>query len=1153
MRLIFVLAVIFLVNDCWAQDNPVPSVHNVIPPSPNAAALGKYGDLPVSLYTGTTSVDIPIYTVVAGDLKLPISVNYHSGGIKVEEKASNVGLGWALSAGGVIARTVRGIPDEALNGYLNNQVDIENAPYSSEATQRDLYIKVNKNQIDLQPDVFTFNFFGKSGKFLIDRATRKGYLISANEKIDIEWLSNGTWKITDASGFKYYFGGYNGVVAKDAMIVSQNGRIVPTTVHYASAWYLLAAEDLKGNYIQFSYIGYSTSYCQVSQETIYTMKVNGSFDCTVPPVQRGWDETEIEGSKISAITWKNGKVDFVYSTAPRTDVESNDGMLDAIIISTNSTPAHTIARYNFLHSYFGIGGSTVQAGCTGDGTTGRLALDKIQQESTTGELLSPYEFYYNGSMPSYGSMSQDHWGYYNGKNNSTMVPETRFEVQSGEIILQGANRNPVLSSAEQAALKKVVYPTGGSTELFYELHDVNMQPFSFEIPEVPMIQYAQVKKSNMTAIPEEKDEFIVNGKTWVGGFQGSYVTVSVKVSQTCNPSVRGSDGCGGQVYIQYVEGTTGSAWIFGNLGNVTGTITERIFLVNGTYELVLEGFHSVSELKYSEATVFGPDPAFFDSDGNYNKPIGGLRIKKQISKDGLGNSLVTNYRYRKETDNTKSSGALVSQPVYSYTTTKTGPNVLCEYYARTSNSRAPLGITQGSHIGYGFVEVIRGDDLLQPSAGKTTYTYTTAANFGDFHFPAFPFPPATSFDMRRGLLLESKEYKFENGQLAIVKQTINTYKIPELRGRKYAPGVVVGCREFTHIGDPLLIIFKEFRDESQWVWCSEQKERNFSGNNTGVYVETITKYSYDNPDHKQITKIEKSTSKNENIISILKYPGDYNDISGIDDLSKGIKELQNKSVSNAVIEKSTYKSEIANNTNSRLISSILNSYRSDIALVDKVYVLETAAPIINFSQSSVIGGTVQMDSRYKAKVLFNQYDIHGNILEQQKADDVKQSYKWGYDEQYPIAQVINAPVKDIFHTSFEDTEGNSTPGNSKTGSYSRTGGYTRLLTGLTNGTYTLTYWQKSANKWNLQTVPVTVENNSYEINISGQVDEVRFHPKAAQMTTYTFSPLIGITSQSDVRNQISYYEYDDFQRLKLMRDHNGNILKTFEYKYRQQQ
>ena len=65
-----------------------PSLPQIIPPSPTAAALGKYGDVPVGLYTGIPSINIPLYEINDGPLNLPISLNYHAGGIKVEEVAS---------------------------------------------------------------------------------------------------------------------------------------------------------------------------------------------------------------------------------------------------------------------------------------------------------------------------------------------------------------------------------------------------------------------------------------------------------------------------------------------------------------------------------------------------------------------------------------------------------------------------------------------------------------------------------------------------------------------------------------------------------------------------------------------------------------------------------------------------------------------------------------------------------------------------------------------------------------------------------------------------------------------------------------------------------------------------------------------------------
>ena len=39
---------------------------NVIPPSPTGAVLGKYGDVPVSLYTGIPDISIPVYEITAG-------------------------------------------------------------------------------------------------------------------------------------------------------------------------------------------------------------------------------------------------------------------------------------------------------------------------------------------------------------------------------------------------------------------------------------------------------------------------------------------------------------------------------------------------------------------------------------------------------------------------------------------------------------------------------------------------------------------------------------------------------------------------------------------------------------------------------------------------------------------------------------------------------------------------------------------------------------------------------------------------------------------------------------------------------------------------------------------------------------------------------
>ena len=54
-----------------------------VPPSPQAADLGKYGEIPVGHQTGIPNISIPIYTIKLNDFILPISLTYHSMGNKV--------------------------------------------------------------------------------------------------------------------------------------------------------------------------------------------------------------------------------------------------------------------------------------------------------------------------------------------------------------------------------------------------------------------------------------------------------------------------------------------------------------------------------------------------------------------------------------------------------------------------------------------------------------------------------------------------------------------------------------------------------------------------------------------------------------------------------------------------------------------------------------------------------------------------------------------------------------------------------------------------------------------------------------------------------------------------------------------------------------
>ena len=81
--------------------------------TPQVADFIRYGEIPVSLFHGQMSLEVPIYHYKDRDFNIPIQLAYTAEGFKPSKRSDLVGLDWTLIAAGCITREIYGFPDDA--------------------------------------------------------------------------------------------------------------------------------------------------------------------------------------------------------------------------------------------------------------------------------------------------------------------------------------------------------------------------------------------------------------------------------------------------------------------------------------------------------------------------------------------------------------------------------------------------------------------------------------------------------------------------------------------------------------------------------------------------------------------------------------------------------------------------------------------------------------------------------------------------------------------------------------------------------------------------------------------------------------------------------------------------------------------------------
>lgn len=381
----------------------------------------------MDLCNGLVKTSIPLYEIVDGDIRIPITLNYHASGLKPNMRSSHwLGDGWSLSTGPSLSRTINGVADEV--------------KYLPELALRDSlsYEQLNAiytQAVDVALDEFHYSLPGSSGRLYLRRDIDGTVTPVTIPRDDIIVTFSGgkslrEFCVKDNSGMTYSFGGtdrsyydyvyYEYGTGPSSSLASSAWKIreirSATTGRTVSFKYTSNIEEIfcmryvDALTILDEYVGQSTctiplvdvSNCQSNERKLYVYDRNkkGLVEADLGVVQYPVGYTfpmparqKIiqENSYVQRIDFSGGHILFNMNADKDKGLES---------IEVYDLSGKQVKRVKFVQTY-----------CE---TNFSLRLESLEIESPNGNASETYSFTYKGDCPPRDTRSIDKWGYYNG-------------------------------------------------------------------------------------------------------------------------------------------------------------------------------------------------------------------------------------------------------------------------------------------------------------------------------------------------------------------------------------------------------------------------------------------------------------------------------------------------------------------------------------------------------------------------------------------------------------------------------------------------------------------------------------------------------------------------------------------------------------------
>ena len=1118
--------------------------------SPEVTKFEQYTNMPVNMVTGTPQVSIPLFNIDYFGINVPITLEYYASGVKVDAISSSVGLSWTLNVGGAVSRIVKGAPDEG-NPYSNalSLIDIDgyyqdygltkletelnrfaqgNANNGGEIHERSTQFNFWMSDIgngykDSQPDLFYFSTPEGGSKFVFNQARQVVYLENTDFLIKENFLTNTftSWDVTSPNGLKYKFGLND---TNESSYTAGTGEI--TNQFIVNSWFLNEIINLANNktinvdYIDNNYSDYFTNNPFKSSYPCMTSPYNstvigecgdgvGSYSTFASSpyssnssqfpslMNYQYMESNVKSKLISKITAGLTTVDFIYENREDLVQESNvyPKSLKTIMISYNG---NCVKKFQFNYSYK-ISGDNPPASFNStfrDALKKRLFLDKLVEESCNTNVKKEYQFVYNTTvLPSRTSYARDKWGYYNGKTGNNSL----FPAYLNSNFSNVANRSVDVNFSKAGTLEKIIYPTGGTVEFTYGGH-VSNEPTDDLIaawPTNPNITLNSQASNNYTSstfnVTADKFYKLNISMLDVKGYTSCGAGTLLKITKSGNTSGVPDYSYSYQALVNNPNFNNGQAYD----GNTTVDVVFDMSYLDGP------GIYNIEVFGYNEGTsgtCLAAIVKLYETGIVPTYDIGGIRVEKITHKDSNG-TVAKTLTYTYTSPHVIYNPKPVHRAQYNYYNIYDNLYGIISTsnlnYLRTVSINYDLYSNPGSSMMEGYYYLMSpGHDPLSIDFMGPHISYGKVQESNGNINTEYTFQPYKSFFELNGYqntVIYPPNPKMQS--ILSGSETSNTKygEVSDLFTQKFYSYStyltnVVGLNVSGQAGTTTVRPFDQYVIEGQVKKLQGESTAEDFGN---VVFESQSEYFYEGNGHNMWTKRQIIDSDGHITETKLYYPDDVVNVNSLPGETLTVVEH------NAInVLKSQYRKNIPLQTDNKDNGQLLSTR----TIYKDWYPSANGGRIVEPQFIKTLKGVYHATTNpYQTRTTFYDYDTYGKPLEVGQSSGPHTSYLWGYGNQLPVAKADNATYSQLTGTGIVLSTINSASTNDQT-------------------------MRNELNK--LRTL-----SNSFA-------------------TTYTYAPLIGLTSETDPTGYTTFYDYDDFNRLKYIENKDSKVLKSYAYNYK---